>query len=67
MDRLWTPVCEAIGRPELAGDPRFATRSDRLGRRAELPARLADVFRTHSVAEWMARLAHDVLCAPVNR
>jgi crotonobetainyl-CoA:carnitine CoA-transferase CaiB-like acyl-CoA transferase len=68
MDRLWTPFCEAIGRSELAGDPRFATRADRLGRRAELTALLAEVFRTRTVAEWMSRLeAHDVLCAPVNR
>ena len=68
MDRLWTPFCEAIGRGDLAGDPRFVTRADRLGRRAELTALLADVFRTHTVAEWMARLeARDVLCAPVNR
>ena len=68
VDRLWTPFCEAIGRPDLAGDPRFATRADRLGRRAELTALLADVFRAHTVAEWMVRLeARDVLCAPVNR
>jgi crotonobetainyl-CoA:carnitine CoA-transferase CaiB-like acyl-CoA transferase len=68
VDRLWTPFCEAIGRPELAGDPRFATRADRLGRRAELTALLAEVFCTRTVAEWMSRLeAHDVLCAPVNR
>jgi crotonobetainyl-CoA:carnitine CoA-transferase CaiB-like acyl-CoA transferase len=68
VDRLWTPFCEAIGRPDLAGDPRFATRADRLGRRAELTALLADVFRSHTVGEWMKRLeARDVLCAPVNR
>jgi crotonobetainyl-CoA:carnitine CoA-transferase CaiB-like acyl-CoA transferase len=68
VDRLWTPFCEAIGRPELAADPRFATRADRLKRRAELTALLAEVFRAHTVSEWMARLeARDVLCAPVNR
>jgi crotonobetainyl-CoA:carnitine CoA-transferase CaiB-like acyl-CoA transferase len=68
VDRLWVPFCEAIGCPELAGDARFATRADRLKRRAELTALLADVFRVHSVGEWMARLeARDVLCAPVNR
>src|SRR5262245_26501351 len=68
VDRLWTPFCEAIGRPELAADVRFATRADRLKRRAELTALLADIFRAHTVGEWMARLeARDVLCAPVNR
>ena len=49
VDRLWTPFCEAIGRGDLAGDPRFVTRADRLGRRAELTALLADVFRAHTV------------------
>jgi len=68
LDRLWAPFCGAIDNPSLARDPRFATRVDRVQRRAELTAELAPVFRTRTVAEWMARLeAHDVLCAPVNR
>jgi formyl-CoA transferase/CoA:oxalate CoA-transferase len=68
IDRLWAPFCEAIENPTLALDPRFATRADRRERRAELTALLAPVFRTRTVADWMARLeAHDVLCAPVNR
>jgi crotonobetainyl-CoA:carnitine CoA-transferase CaiB-like acyl-CoA transferase len=68
VDRLWTPFCAAVERPALAADPRFTGRAERLARRAELTALLADVFRTRTVAEWMARLeAHDVLCAPVNR
>ena len=68
VDRLWAPFCTAIERPALATDPRFAGRADRLARRAELTALLAEVFRARTVAEWMARLeAHEVLCAPVNR
>jgi len=68
IDRLWAPFCDAIENPALARDPRFATRADRLQRRAELTALLAPVFRTRTLADWMARLeAHDVLCAPVNR
>jgi formyl-CoA transferase/CoA:oxalate CoA-transferase len=68
IDRLWAPFCDAIENPTLALDPRFATRADRRERRAELTALLAPVFRTRTVADWMARLeAHDVLCAPVNR
>jgi len=68
IDRLWAPFCDAVENPALARDPRFATRADRRERRAELTARLAPVFRTRTVADWMARLeAHDVLCAPVNR
>ena len=68
VDRLWAPFCEAIGEPALAADPRYATRADRLARRAELGERLAKIFAGSTVAQWMARLeAHDVLCAPVNR
>ena len=68
VDRLWAPFCEAIGEPALAVDPRYATRADRLDRRAELGERLAKIFGGGTVAQWMARLeAHDVLCAPVNR
>ena len=68
IDRLWTPFCEAVERPAVATDARFATRADRLRNRAELTALLAEVFRGRTVADWMARLeARDVLCAPVNR
>ena len=67
VERLWRPFCEAIGRPELADDPRFATREGRLARRANLAATLAPIFTERTVAEWMAVLEEaDVLCAPVN-
>jgi len=68
IDRLWRPFCEAIEQPALAADARYATRADRLARRAELGAVLDKIFATRTVADWMARLeARDVLCAPVNR
>ena len=67
VDRLWRPFCEAIGRPVLADDPRFAARTDRLRHRAALDEILADVFRERTVSEWMDILERaDVLCAPVN-
>ncbi len=67
QDRLWEPFCEAIDRPELAGDPRFATRSARLANRDELGKALADVFAARDVAGWMEALERvDVLCAPVT-
>jgi crotonobetainyl-CoA:carnitine CoA-transferase CaiB-like acyl-CoA transferase len=67
VDRLWRPFCEAIGRPGLADDPRFAARADRLKNRAQLDASLEDVFRERTVAEWMDILERaDVLCAPIN-
>ncbi len=68
VERLWKPFCAAIERPELATDPRFARRDDRLRHRRELVAALAPIFLTRTVKEWLARLErHEVLCAPVNR
>ncbi len=68
VERLWKPFCAAIERPELATDPRFARRDDRLRHRRELVAALAPIFLTRTVQEWLARLErHEVLCAPVNR
>jgi len=67
-DGLWEPFCRAIDRSDLAADPRFATRDDRLTHRASLTALLEPIFRERPVRDWMTVLeAHDVLCAPVNR
>ncbi len=50
-------LCEAvIERPELVGDPRFATNSARVRNRTALAAILAADFRRRPTAEWMARL-----------
>jgi len=68
IERLWKPFCAAIGQPGLADDPRFVSTAERVRHRATLTARLEPIFRTRTLAEWMAALeAHDVLCAPVNR
>jgi formyl-CoA transferase/CoA:oxalate CoA-transferase len=67
VDRLWRPFCDAIDRPELAEDPRFAGRADRIAHRGGLDAILEKVFTTRSAAEWIEILERaDVLCAPVN-
>ncbi|HET8579102.1 MAG TPA: CoA transferase [Methylomirabilota bacterium] len=67
IDRLWEPLCGAIGRPELARDPRFVTNADRIAHRKELGAILDSAFATRTVAEWMETLERaDVLCAPIN-
>ncbi len=67
-ESLWEPFCAAIGRPDLADDPRFASREGRAKHRTALTDLLAPIFQERSVADWMGTLeACDVLCAPVNR
>src|SRR5574342_288819 len=66
-DDTWRPFCEVAGRPELGGDPRFATRADRLANRKELTALLEIAIAGRTIEEWMAALEPiDVLCAPIN-
>ena len=50
-------VLEAIGRPDLAEDPRFATPEDRQANQAELVRELEAVFATQDLAHWRAALA----------
>ena len=51
-ERQWPRFCEALALPELAANPRFATNGDRVERRAELRAILADRFAERSTAHW---------------
>ena len=51
--KFWEKLCEAIGQPELAADPRFATMSARNEHRDELVPELAGVFRERAVEDWL--------------
>ncbi|HWB52246.1 MAG TPA: CaiB/BaiF CoA-transferase family protein [Stellaceae bacterium] len=65
-ESFWGKLCEALERPELAADPRFATPTLRRDRRDEVDRIIADITRTRTVAEWEQRLkAADVPHAPV--
>lgn len=55
-DRQFASLCEVIGRPELASDPRFATNSDRVVAREELFDCLQGQLMTETAAEWEQRL-----------
>jgi crotonobetainyl-CoA:carnitine CoA-transferase CaiB-like acyl-CoA transferase len=66
-DGLFRKLCEAIGVPELADDPRFATNRDRLELREELAGLIQDRLRADTLAAVLARLAQaGVPAAPVN-
>ena len=61
--RDWPKVCRAIGRPELANDPRYATLEDRVkeGRMRELIQICDAIFATQPMQYWQERLeAADV-------
>jgi glutaryl-CoA transferase len=66
-DRLYRRTCEAIDRPELADDERFATNRERVRHRAELVPLLAEEFRTRPAVEWLSLLEEGgVPCSPVR-
>jgi crotonobetainyl-CoA:carnitine CoA-transferase CaiB-like acyl-CoA transferase len=66
-EKFWRRLCEAIGEPALADDPRFADFAARYAHAAELLERLAKPFATRDTAGWLERLAAaGVPCAPVH-
>jgi crotonobetainyl-CoA:carnitine CoA-transferase CaiB-like acyl-CoA transferase len=58
-DAQWRRLCVAIGRPELAEDPRFSTNPDRIERREELSDLLSAHFATAPAADWVTRIRAD--------
>lgn len=51
-DRFWPELCQRIGRPELADDPRFATGMARYENRAECVKTLDAVFASRTLDGW---------------
>lgn len=51
-DRMFASLCAAIGREELAQDPRFADNAGRVVHREALAAELAAVFATRDAEHW---------------
>lgn len=66
-DAHFAALCDAIGRPGLASDPRFSTPDGRRRHAEALDAEIAAALRVRPAAEWLARLERaGVPCAPVN-
>jgi formyl-CoA transferase len=62
----WDQFVQAIGAPELARDPRFAARGDRLRNREALRGALEEILSRRTTAEWMESLAAaGIACGPV--
>jgi len=50
---LWTKCCAALGRPELATDPRFDAEAKRVQNRDTLVPLLNEILGTRAAAEWI--------------
>lgn len=66
-ERQWPRLCEALGLPQLAGDPRFATNGGRVDQRAVLRPLLADRFLARPTGEWLAVMdAAEIPAGAIN-
>ena len=66
-DRQFRRLAAAVGAPELAEDPRFATMAARNGNRLELRPLLLARLAAKSAQEWFRILADaDIPCGPIN-
>jgi crotonobetainyl-CoA:carnitine CoA-transferase CaiB-like acyl-CoA transferase len=66
-DGQFAKLCDAIGRPDWAADPRFARNPDRVRNEAALTPLLAERFSAFTRAELTALLdAAGVPCGPIN-
>ena len=64
---IWRRLCQAIGMPGLADDPRFARNPQRVEHRGELIDILTEIFLQRDTAAWVTLLIDaGVPCAPVQ-
>jgi crotonobetainyl-CoA:carnitine CoA-transferase CaiB-like acyl-CoA transferase len=62
---LWEKACRALGREDLARDPRFDTEAKRVSNRDVLVPLLNELLGTRPAAEWLSRL--DQAGVPVGK
>jgi CoA:oxalate CoA-transferase len=66
-DNLFVALCDAIGRPDLPAEPRFATAEARRRHVDALEPEIEGALRARPAAEWLARFERaGIPCAPVN-
>ncbi len=64
--KFWEGLAQAIDKPDLFDDPRFATREARIANQEAIIELLTGIFRSRERAEWCRRLeALDVPHAPM--
>ena len=66
-DKTFRVLCDALGRPELALDPMFATNSDRVANRSLLHNAIEAHLLREPTSHWCAHFErHGVPAAPIN-
>src|SRR5437870_6964165 len=65
-EKFWPVLCERLGRPEWAEDPRFRNFKDRLANRDQVNRLLDEALSARTTAEWLGHFAGRVPAAPVN-
>ncbi|RTL65741.1 MAG: CoA transferase [Pseudonocardiaceae bacterium] len=66
-DRLFRRLCEVLGIPAVADDPRFARNADRTANREDLRPILTERLATRGALEWFDLLVDaGVPCGPIN-
>jgi formyl-CoA transferase len=64
---IWRRFCQAIGKPELADDARFAKNANRVDNRAALLSLLGEIFLSRDTDDWLKHLNDaEVPSAPVQ-
>lgn len=66
-DGQFARFCEAVGQPQWAHDPRYASNSLRVTHRETLIPAMEAVTRGRTTAQWIALLEHRAVpCGPIN-
>lgn len=66
-DHQFARLCEIMGVPELAEDPKFKTNPDRVKNRSELIPQLQTIFLTKETDYWKEQCdANSIPCGPIN-
>ncbi len=67
-DAIWKRFCEAVGKPELGANARYATNVDRRAAREEIVREIQSVLSTQPRDAWLKRFVEaKVPAGPVNR
>src|SRR3546814_5115085 len=63
---FWQALCELVGLPELAEDPRYDTLAKRADRAEELIVKLRQALAARTAPEWEAVIGQRVPCSAVR-